>query len=70
MRQTTQSKTGTLGPAIIRHLSENERRRANAYMRDGELIAEVYCRARAGIQSAAGRLARGAKAMFARPVRH
>ena len=70
MRHSTRIRTGAFGPVDALHLSENERRHINAYMQDGEFIAEVFCRALAGIQTAAGSLARGSKAMFARPVRH
>ncbi|MGP1676415.1 MAG: hypothetical protein ACTS6J_04575 [Burkholderiales bacterium] len=59
------------------HLSENERLRINAYIQDGEFIAEYLSRALAGIRSgvalaghAAGSLAQGVKAAFARPARH
>lgn len=70
MRHGTRFKSGVFGPVDALYMSENERRRIKAYMQDGEFIAEVLCRALAGIQSAAESLARGSKAMFARPIRH
>jgi len=59
------------------HLSESERLRVNAYLHDGEFIADLLCRALTGARSlalsaahAAGRLAHAVKAIFAKPAGH
>ena len=55
------------------HMSKSERLRINAYMQDGEHIAEFFSRALAGVALAGhgvNRLAHNVKAVFARPARH
>lgn len=59
------------------HLSKSERLRAYAYMHDGELIAELLCRALASARSVtllaahgACSLAHAVKAIFVRPAGH
>lgn len=66
---TTQSGSAIFGRIDELHLSRSERLRINAYMHDGELIAEFCCRALANIQSGAGALSRAVRAMFASPAR-
>jgi hypothetical protein len=58
-------------------MSEQERRHARASLRDGELIADLVLRAAADmraiarcIEHAAVSLARGIKAMLAKPAKH
>lgn len=58
-------------------MSQEQRRQANASLRDAELIAGLVLRAAAdmraiarGVEHAAVSLASGIKAMFARPVKH
>lgn len=57
------------------HLSESERLRVNAYLHDGEFIADLLCRALTGARAVAllaahgaGSLAHAVKAKFARPA--
>lgn len=57
------------------HLSKSERLRAYAYMHDGELIAELLCRALTSARAlallaahGAGTLAHAIKALFVKPA--
>ena len=55
------------------HMSNSERLRINAYMHDGELIAEFLSRALAGVARAGhavSSLAHSVKSAFAKPARH
>lgn len=67
---TTQFGTGTFGRIEDLHLSRSERLRINAYIHDGEVIAEFLSRVVAGVRFGAGSLARAVKALFAHPARH
>ncbi|MBK5104946.1 MAG: hypothetical protein JJE42_11920 [Burkholderiales bacterium] len=51
-------------------MSSRERQRINAYIHDGELIADISSRALAGIRSGVVGLTHGLKAMFATPAKH
>lgn len=52
------------------HLSKRERLRVDAYMHDGERIADLICSTQAHIQSGANRLAHALKVIFASTARH
>jgi hypothetical protein len=52
------------------HLSSRERQRINAYIHDGELIADISSRALAGMRSGIAGLSHGIKALLATPARH
>jgi len=51
-------------------MSDSQRQRIDAYIRDGEFIADVCSRAFAGIRSGAVGLAHSIKAVIATPARH
>ncbi|MBE0624625.1 MAG: hypothetical protein IH606_07435 [Burkholderiales bacterium] len=65
-----QSSSGMFGRLDDLHLSRRERLHINAYIHDGERIADISTRALAGIRSGALGVAHGVKAMFATPARH
>lgn len=65
-----QFRSGMFGRLEDLHMSSSERQRINAYIHDGELIADISSRALAGIRSGVVGLTHGLKAMFATPARH
>jgi len=69
MIYTSQGHSGVFSRMDDLPLSRRERLRVNAYMHDGELIAEFICRVLAYIHSGTGRLARAIKPMLATTVK-
>ena len=70
MIYTTQAGPGVFGRVDDLHLNRRERLRVNAYMQDGEFIAELICRALALVHAGAAGLARAVKLLFATSVKH
>jgi hypothetical protein len=51
-------------------LSKSDRRYADAYLQEGEYIAELFSGASTSVAHAFGSIGHGVKAVFAKPVRH
>ena len=51
-------------------LSKSDRRYADAYLQEGEHIAELLSGASTAVAHAYSSISHGVKAMFAKPVRH
>jgi len=71
--QTAQTRSDIFSRVNDLRMSKSERLRVIAYMQDGELIAEFFSRALAGVALAGhgvSSLAHGVKAAFAKPARH
>jgi hypothetical protein len=70
---TTHTSPGVFSRLNELHLGRSERLRIDAYIHDGERIAELCSRAVAGVAlagHAVSGLAHGVKALFAKPARH
>jgi hypothetical protein len=63
--RTSQIDSAVFGRIDDLHLSVSERLKVNAYLQDGEFIAELFCHLLALIHSGTRGLARAIKAMFA-----
>lgn len=70
MRYEPQSNSGVFGRLDDLHMRKSECMRVNAYIHDGEVIAELSSRVLAGVRSGIDALARDLKAAFAKPTRH
>ncbi|MBE0614318.1 MAG: hypothetical protein IH604_11670 [Burkholderiales bacterium] len=62
--------SGTFSRLNDLHMSTSERQRVNAYIRDGERIADAALHALAALHSGAEAIAHGVKAVFAKPTSH
>jgi hypothetical protein len=70
MKSNPQVSQAVFGRLNDLHVSRRERLRINAYIHDGEVIADFSSRAFAGVRSGVDALARDIKAAFAKPARH
>ena len=62
--------SGTFSRLNDLHMSASERQRANAYIRDGEHLADAALYALAAIHSGAEFIVHGVKTLFAKPTSH
>lgn len=67
---TPRSNAPIFGRIASLRMSAGQRLRINAYMQDGELIAELTRRALENVRSRGALAGRAVKAIFARPARH
>ena len=70
MRHSTHIGSNTFGPLDRLHMSETERLRVNAYIHDGEVIADLMSGALAGMRSGVELAERGIKAILPGHIKH